>query len=194
MACPYIEDLKVRVKDLEAQFLADQLERARASPLDFVPNIKEIAAYRLLVHAELEDYLETKAKDGVDRFRKDFNAGKTAIRDNWQVLIIARYLKIELDCDPTKWPIQVENVLNQADTWISKNNGIKDDSFTTISVLSGKLPDEIDSVLSANLTSFGTKRGDVAHKAVHRVRTILSAADEALAAENILAGLERHFA
>lgn len=193
MPCPHIDGVSARIIEIQDHFLGKQLAAQREDPLTFEPNLREIAAYRLLVHAEFEDYLETKATDGITQFKKDFEKGSQSIRDNWQLFIVARTLGYDLHFDVQTWRQQVSNVFKSAEDWISENNGIRDASFTKLSILSGKLPDEVDLSLAASLSSYGKGRGAVAHQPVHRVRTILSPSDEAQTVATILDGLKRYF-
>lgn len=186
--------LRTRIGVLRAKYVDAQLATERADPLTFVPDIDNLAAFRLLAHAEFEDYLETKARDGLAGIEAAFRSGQNTVRQNLSVLVIAMSLEKQLRFELPDWPTDVVGLLRTAREWIGKNNGIKDASFTMLSVFSGKMPDEVDGALSASLSTYGTGRGDVAHKSAARVATIQAPSVEAQAVEDLIAGLDGYFA
>ena len=194
MACAHIPALQARVAELRAKYVERHLQAERADPLNFVADQDDLAAFRLFVHAELEEYLETKAKDGLASIEIAFKGGKRLVRDNHALLVIATCLKYELNFDTGKWSSGVAECIKEARDWVSKNNGIKDQSFAMLSILSGKMPDEIDVSLTASLTSYGSDRGEVAHRSVRRVRTIKAPSVEVKNAEALVNDLAVYFA
>ncbi|MGE8454475.1 MAG: hypothetical protein ACN6OP_28465, partial [Pseudomonadales bacterium] len=111
--------MKSRIAEIQQHFLGRQLVAQKETPLTFEPNLREIAAYRLLVHAEFEDYLETKARDGISKFKLDFQNGTQSIRENWQLFIIAKVLECDLRFDMKTWSAQVSHVFKAAEDWIA---------------------------------------------------------------------------
>ena len=61
--CQHFALLQRRIDELSQKFIDDQVEAERLDPTTFQPDLDRLAAYRLLVHAELEDFLEAKAKE-----------------------------------------------------------------------------------------------------------------------------------
>lgn len=194
MPCPHMPALRGRIEALRAKFVEAQLSAERADPLTFVPDIDNLAAFRLLAHAEFEDYLETKARDGLASMEAAFRGGQNTVRQNPNMLVIAMSLGKQLRFEPPTWPTDVTELLRAAREWIGKNNGIKDASFTMLSVFSGKMPDEVDGALSASLSTYGASRGDVAHKSATRVTTIQAPSSEAQAVEDLITALDGYFA
>lgn len=194
MPCRHIPALKARIAVLRKKFVDAQLAAERVDPLTFTPDIDNLAAFRLLAHAEFEDYLETKARDGLTDIEAAFRSGQNAVKQNLNILVIAMLLSRPLRFELPNWRIDVIDLLRAAKEWIGKNNGIKDSSFTMLSVLSGKMPDEVDGALSASLSTYGSSRGDVAHRSAIRVSTIQAPSAEAQAVEDLVKGLEDYFA
>ena len=186
--------LKARIVALRAKFVDAQLATERADPLGFSPDTDGLAAFRLLAHAEFEDYLETKARDGLTTMEAGFRGGASTIRQNLSVLVIALVLPRQVRFELAHWTTDVIDLINAAREWIGKNNGIKDVSFTMLSIFSGKMPDEVDGALSASLSSYGTSRGDVAHKSATRVATIQAPSSEAQAVDDLVTALDSYFA
>ncbi|WP_313380805.1 hypothetical protein [Achromobacter insolitus] len=193
MVCPHIDDLNARLKDIKRKFLAHQLREEKKGLGTFTADPRRIAAFRLLVHAELEEYLETKGRDGLRKIKDNFAAGKKTVRENVQLFVIARAIDHDLNFKADTWEKDVAEVCRLAEDWISKNNGIKYRSFVNLAIFSGKMPDEIDYTLAADLNSFGSARGDVAHKSSLRVRNLHAPSDELKRATDIVKGLAGFF-
>jgi len=191
--CNLFPALERRIEVLKDKFLKDQLELELDDPLGFEPDLDKLAAFRLLVHAEFEEYLENKAKEGIEAIRTAFKAGATAVGANIPILLVAAALGKVLRFDHAFWAIDVEQSITEALDWIAKNNGIKEGSFSKLSTFSGKMPDEVDTGLAASLTSYGKSRGDVAHRSVSRVRTFSAPSAEVKTVEELLAGLCTYF-
>lgn len=185
--------MKTRVGELQAKFVGAQLAEELADPVGYTADPVALAAFRLLVHAEIEEYLEAKAREGINSIRASFAAGARSVRDNLSVVVIARLLDVQLRFDPTNWETDVASVLRAAEDKCNDNNGIKEGSFTLLAVFSGKMPDEVDAALASSLSSYGKERGSVAHRSVARVTTIQAPSEEARAANDLMSGLEAFF-
>jgi hypothetical protein len=193
MACALIASVVTRVKVLQAKFVDAQIAAEIADPIGFAPDPESLAAFRLLVHAEIEEYLERKAREGLKAIEDAFNSGVTSVRSNLNVIVIACLLDVPLRFDSLHWQEDVKKILRLAEERCGDNNGIKETSFSILSVFSGKMPDEIDPALAANLSAYGTERGAVAHKSVTRVTTIQTPSEEAKKASDLLSGLCAYF-
>lgn len=191
--CKFFPVLERRIETLKDKFIKEQLEQELADPLGFEADLDKLAAFRLLVHAEFEEYLESKAKEGIEAIQTAFRGGVTTVRANVPILVVAATLGKTLRFDPAFWATDVAQTIREALDWIVDNNGIKEASFTKLSIFSGKMPDEVDTGLAASLTSYGKSRGDVAHRSVSRVRTLLAPSAEAKAVETLLNGLCTYF-
>lgn len=195
--CVHLRALKLRIESLREKFVGDQITAEANDPASFQVDVDRLAAFRLLVHAEFEEFLETKAAEGLDRLETDFRAGAQAMCTNGLVFVMGiilsrldeRLAKSGLD----EWNKYFEAVMVAARKFISENNGIKETSFKCLSVFSGKMPDELDTALALGLNNYGKNRGDVAHKSAARVRTILAPSAEASEVDNLLASLEAYF-
>lgn len=193
MECALLKNLAERVSSLQAKFVDAQISAEIADPTGYTPDPESLAAFRLLVHAEIEDYLEQKARAGLKAIENAFNAGATSIRENISILVIARLVGTEIRFDGINWPNDVKDALKKAEERCKDNNGIKEYSFNVLSVFAGKMPDELDPALAASLSSYGAERGAVAHKSVSRVTTIATPREEAKKARDLLDGLGSFF-
>lgn len=184
--------LDQRIDVLKQKFIGDQLEAEAADP-SFVPDLDRLAAFRLLVHAEIEEFLESKAEEGLDALERAFNGGNRAVRANLCLMVIGAALGKSAKFDQALWSAYAIDVLTSARSAVKENNGIKQGAFQQLAIFSGKMPDETDVALSSALNAYGKSRGDVAHKSAVRVRTIRAPSAESKDAEDLLNGLRSFF-
>jgi hypothetical protein len=196
-SCPHFKVLQNRVVELREKFIRDQIDEEAKNPTSFNSDLDRLAAFRLLVHAEFEEFLETKARQGLDKLSNDFRAGVQDMRSNVLILVIGSILAKSDDKLPKvsvdKWADYFDQIILAARKIISDNNGIKESSFTHLALFSGKMPDEIDMTLALSLNNYGKSRGDVAHKSASRVRTLRAPSAEAKEVEDLLSGLGTFF-
>lgn len=191
--CKHFDGLEARVGVLHDKFVRDQIVAEKGDPASFQADTDRLAAFRLLVHAEFEEFLEAKAREGIDKLDGDFTTGKN-IRSSFISMfafgaILARsddnLRKFEID----NLPEYFKRVIAAARNYVSDNNGIKQGSFTHLALFSGKMLDEVDTALGLSLNNYGRDRGDVAHKSASRVRTIRAPSAEAKEADDLVKGL-----
>jgi hypothetical protein len=194
--CVHFKLLHERVEALSQKFVADQATAEGADPAAFQPDLDRLAAYRLLVHAEIEDFLEEKAKDNIKAIESHLNTA-VWMRRAPELLSLAVVLK-------KPWPLfetfdiarlvaYAKEILSGAKSAIAQNNGVKSAAFVLLSVCSGKTVDEIDEVLSASLNSYGKGRGDVAHKSVTHSTSLQAPSAELLNAKTLVRQLGSYF-
>jgi hypothetical protein len=190
--CPLFLGLETRVNELKEKFIRDQIEAEAADP-SFFADLDRLAAFRLLVHAEIEEFLENKATEGLNTLESSFKQGSQAIRANLGLLVVGAMLGKVAKFDAPQWDMYLTEVVAAARLTVQENNGIKERSFLQLAVFSGKMPDETDVALSSALTAYGKSRGDVAHKSVKRVRNIRAPSAESKDADDLIAGLRGFF-
>lgn len=195
--CRYFASLESRVKDLTIKFVSDQIAGESADPAGFSADLDRLAAFRLLAHAEVEEFLEAKAREGLETLTSILETPSFTVRSVSGVFTLASALGTSLT---VSWPYDraafmkdARSLIRSAEKVISDNNGVKGPAFFQLSVMAGKSPDEVDQSLGAGLSSYGQSRGDVAHKSVTRVRTLLAPSAEAKAASDIVQALGTYF-
>lgn len=195
--CPHFRLLKQRVDELSRKFVDDQVQDEQANPATFQPDLDRLAAYRLLVHAEIEDFLESRAKDNIAAIGARIQAGSTWMRQSPELLALAVGLKRTLPQDDVfdlaRHANFVGELLTSARGAISENNGIKSQSFVFLSLCAGKTLDEIDAILSASLNSYGKDRGDVAHKSVTHSTSLQAPSAEVNTARMLVSQIASYF-
>lgn len=196
--CANFAHLETRLNDLRVKFLDDQINAEIADPATFAPDLDSIAAFRLLMHAEIEDFLERKAKENLDKINSQLVVSATSsYRGFPELLYIATAVKRPFDFDHvfdvTALKGHISSMIGTARSIIKENNGIKEGSFNMLSVFAGKTVDEIDSTLSASLNSYGKNRGDVAHQSTRHSSTIYAPSAEFSSAKDLVEGLALYF-
>jgi len=195
--CPHFRLLQQRVVELSRKFVDDQVQDEMANPATFQPDLDRLAAYRLLVHAEIEDFLESKAKDNISSIGARVNAGPTWMRQSPELLALAIGLKRTLPQDDVLDLARHSNFVGEliaaARGAISDNNGVKSQSFVMLSLCAGKTLDEVDGILSASLNSYGKDRGDVAHKSVTHSTSLQAPSAEAATARTLVNQIAIYF-
>ncbi len=196
-SCPHFRHLQQRVDELSRKFVDDQVQDELANPATFQPDLDRLAAYRLLVHAEIEDFLESKAKDNISTIESKMKTGSTWMRQSPELLALAISLKREIPQDDaldlTRYSNFVGEILSSARSAISNNNGVKSQSFVLLSLCAGKTLDEVDGILSASLNSYGKDRGDVAHKSVTHSTSLQAPSAEVGTARTLVSQIASYF-
>lgn len=194
--CLHYKLLSDRFAELAAKFVNNQATAEITDMATFQPDLDRLAAFRLLIHAEIEDFLESKATQNISAIAGQMAAG------NWmrkfpELLAMAIVLKRGMPSvdvlDPAKFAGFVTELLAGARNVVSENNGVKAASFLLLSICSGKMIDEIDSVLSASLNSYGKARGDVAHKSVTHSTSLQAPSAELATAKGLVDQLGIYF-
>jgi len=134
------------------------------------PNFDDFAAFRLLTHAELEGYFESKAIDSLVALDAVFKSGQIFTSKFAGIMFLYLWRESRHPIWPTNqggdpaYPKQIaQDALGFGRKFVKANNGIKEKSIHVLSAVMGFFPDELDSVLVNELNQYGKNRGDVAH-------------------------------
>lgn len=191
----FFSALEARLVALTNKYVAHQIPQ-ETDP-SFIADMDHLAAYRLLVHAEIEDYLERKARAALDEIDKVLSTGSANIEDIKVIFDLAIYfhaaLPLQLPFEAKEFCTAAKVVAKNARDFIDDNNGIKSTSLLVCCLILNKPIDKVDASLVLSLNAFGKARGDVAHKSVSRVTSIYAPSAEKQSAHNVIAELERLF-
>lgn len=194
--CAHFKHLSGRVSALLQKFVADQVKDEKENPLTFQPDLDRLAAFRLLVHAEIEDFLEAKAKENIAKLEASMSGPHWGRRFP-ELLSLAVVLKrmpgFTQEFDSQKYNAFIKELIGAAKTAISENNGVKSNSFLFLSICGGKTVDELDMVLSGSLNSYGKDRGDVAHKSVEHSTTLQAPSAEIGTATSLISQIAVYY-
>lgn len=152
-------------------------------------HITRTIAYHILIHAEIEAYIEDRAWDIALAAKEKWEREKKA---NRIILALLAFSGLLMDKPPnsilpdqpsqlTGWhekirlSSKVTQAVNSFYYVISSNNGIKEVNVIRMLLPIGVGPDELDTVtvLLADLNSYGETRGYFAHKNSQEYRAIM---------------------
>lgn len=195
------KELNSRLRELRTHFLP-----MKFSPTgDYTDRQQDRArGYRLLVHAEIESYLEDVSRDTVTQAIREWKANNkpsvtivsflASYHSSWNISEELRNEEIiQIAKSRNNMKETVAEVIDLAQRqYIKKlkdNHGVKLKNFKTLILPIGVDIDEIDQTWLNNLDSFGAKRGEVAHKA-KRAQGAISPRDEFEFVKQLLIGVE----
>lgn len=173
--------------------------RKHMIPSDFSPTgdytdrqIDRVRGYRLLVHAEIEYFIENSAKDLVQEKVTEWNKhGKPSAvivslmacyHSGWvygddvaneEIIQLARSRKNVKE----KSKDIVEAAFKQYLKNISDNHGIKEQNLRSLIIPTGLYMDDLDPTWITSMNEFGKQRGDIAHKS-NKVHEMINPQDE----------------
>lgn len=181
--------ISTRYKELKSEILQlrrDLLPRRfRSSGRYSREEITKTLAYRVLVHAEIEAYLEDRSRDtalAAVKVWKDKNEVSNTL------LALVAFSGRIMEKPPntisaeqpsqlgqwdekTKLSKKIDLAMNDFHYVLNQNNGIKEENIVRLLLPIGVDCGELDTVLVADLNSYGTIRGMVAHKRSKSYRT-----------------------
>lgn|SRR5690606_10252152 len=159
--------------------------------------------YRVLVHAEIESYLEDVAREAVTAAIRQWNSSKKP--SMILVAFLAAYhsgwdAESDIsDNEVIKWAksrSRVKDAVNEAVNLAQKqyvklvrdNHGVKEKNFKRLILPLGVDIEELDRTWLTNLDSFGANRGETAHK-TKRASGQINPEDEYKTVRELLEGL-----
>ena len=195
------KELRSRLRELRLHLLP-----ANFSPTgDYTDRQQDRArGYRLLVHAEIESYLEDVSRETVTQAIRDWKTSNkpsniivsflAAYHSSWSVTEeIKNEELIQIAKSRKNAKESVVEVIDLAQRQFTQklkdNHGIKDKNFKTLILPTGIDIGSLDQTWLTNIDSFGTKRGEVAHKA-KRTQGTINPKDEFESVQALLNGIE----
>lgn len=197
-----------RFKEMRARLVE---LRKHMLPISFSPigdysdrQLDRARGYRLLVHAEIESYLEDISKDTVTNSIREWKSnGKpstvliaflASYHSSWnvndkinneEIIRIAQSRKNIKDSVSEVIDLAQKQFIKK----IKKNHGIKDNNFKMLILPTSIDIDKLDTTWLTNLDNFGIKRGEIAHK-TKKATSLINPKDEYTSVKGLLAGLE----
>lgn len=198
MPSPEHEALRARIAELSTRFVDFEI------PLDRDPSSHEldmIASFKLLAHAEFETFIETRLHQAINQSIDAWNSDRRVTKALFG-LVIRWYPHFEKDNNQYSLPQKLKKITElieltsrKAGREIDENNGIKREGFSRLCYSTGILIDDLSPTLLAALESYGKLRGEVAHNAVGKVKTLNAPkieADEANQLVDLLDQFDQH--
>jgi hypothetical protein len=138
-----------------------------------------LRAYRLLIHAEIEFYLENTVKKkvtkSIDNWKNHKKINKTltsllafSTRNFQNIPGVFHEIPGRNDLN-----FRIQSVVRDFYLILKKNNGIKENNIVNLLIPIGIEADQINQILISNLNSFGALRGEQAHSSFKIQRLIV---------------------
>jgi hypothetical protein len=160
--------------------------------------------YRLLVHAEIESYLEDVAREAVMQAIQDWKKNKKPStillsflaayhsgwnsndeRENEEIVRLAKNRsRVKESVNEA-----IDIAQKQYITIVRDNHGVKEKNFKRLIIPLGIEIDELDGTWLTNLDNFGASRGETAHK-TKRATGQINPEDELTTVKKLLDGLK----
>lgn len=195
--CPHFDLLRRRFDELIDKFLAAELVKEVQDPLQFQADADNLAAFRLLMHAEIETFLEERAKQRLSTILSAIDSGHSWERSNPNLFALLALNSVILENHPvqnsTGTSALAARIVAACKQEVGDNNGIKEAAFIRLSIMAGKTSSEIDSSTAALLNSYGKERGQVAHRSTSMVRSLQAPSAEEANARTIVEALQAYF-
>jgi len=123
-------------------------------------------AYVLLVHAEIEAFLEDRSRDRAMKLGKQWLT-KGRHSKGIRRLIHSHNLQVKQPWQPIDWsPGKVDSAINSYISSINNNNGIKEKDVCHMFFPLGIEYKDFDVTWLANMSSYGAARGGFAHSSI----------------------------
>jgi hypothetical protein len=182
--------LEARLDELRAHLLPSEFSDTG----DYTSAVLDMAkGYRLLVHAEIESYIEEASKEIVTEALSHWVRNKkpsitiisflAAYHSSWsvndeqsnnEIIELAKNRVNPKDSLAEAINIATRQFLQK----IKNNHGIKSNNFKTLILPTGIDLEDLDAELLIKLDSYGSKRGEIAHNSSLRVTQQINPKDE----------------
>jgi hypothetical protein len=194
MASKRFEQLGERMNQLRAHLLP-----AISATGDYsAQELDRVRGFRLLAHAEIESFLEDRAKEvaigAVKRWDANGSLGIILMSlvafHSRQRTVTHSHLKDECTGRKQRLRETVTQANNAFIAAVEKNHGIREENVLKLLLPIGIKATEIDSTLLNTIDSFGATRGESAHRSVH-TQQMIDPKNEDETVKAILAGLAK---
>lgn len=168
---PRFRDLLTRLRALEKHFLPEGL--TFPSTGQYSKREEDHArAYVLLVHAEIESYLEDRVSDVVDQAHIQWKQNGICTRT------LEGLLRHHLNSHKEPWRPTVKSddavkaAVNSYNSIVKKNNGVRETNLLSMLFPIGLEYHRLDGTWLATMDSFGSLRGAFAHTQIKAQQSI----------------------
>ncbi len=187
--------------ELRRMFLPEEFDPTGSYPEE---QTTQTFAFRLLAHAEIEGFLEDRAKELSKTALAAWRNGK---KPSTSLVSLVAFSGLEHRTPPgtlaapqpsqsKTWPKEVElderivAAVTAFHRRLSQNHGIKEENLLGILLPIGLSTGDIDPTLLAELNSLGSDRGTTAHTSVQHVTIVPDPRDELKRVQRILEQLQ----
>jgi hypothetical protein len=180
----YFKDLESRVEFLRKNFLNfDDIESPQPENQD------KLKSFKLLVHAEVESYLENIVNDMISINKKQWKKKKITPSLYYLILFSSAKFGGEKKIADLSVKKRIDNNIASFEALISQNNGIKEKNLMKLFIPLGIDFQSLDQSWISTIDSYGSSRGDIAHKS-YSVQVQLDKTSEGKNVTIILEGIK----
>ena len=179
----HFKALKEELRRLRRHFLPPRLSRYPSDRRDEIRD--KTRAYLVLVHAEIESYLERAIRDVIKVKYQEWDG-----RGRCSRVVVALVASVRREFNEASLNGRVRESFENAQRVISENHGIRERNLRKLFELVGIDTDtEIDQTWLNDMDTFGQLRGDIAHRTRLQLTHFLEPRDAKQKVDNLLRGL-----
>lgn len=180
-----LKDLQKRVESLKQGLL-----NYESIDPPIPENQDKLKSFKILVHAEIEYYVENMVKEVLSFIEKQW-LEKKKIHPSLLYLILFSSSKFEGEKELTDLTTEkrVNKIIASFRGHISGNNGIKEKDLMKLLVPLGINFQELDSTWLSTIDSYGKSRGEIAHQS-YSVHTQLDRDTEEKNVDHVIEGIK----
>jgi len=159
------KQLAAREAALRSQFVV----APRLTPSYSKGELDSLRAYRLLLHAEIESYIEDRARWAATRAIERYKKGRVTLALVGLLAFEDRegmQLPKLIDTNVSHLLTRCHKALNRFEVIVGRNHGLKEENLIKIVVALGISESDLDPLWVTEMSGFGADRGAVAHSAV----------------------------
>ena len=189
-------ELEKRIRQLEKHLLPHSFS---ALGIYNSQQLDKARGYRLLVHAEIEAYLEDRAREIVS---EAFQFWKKYKKYRYVIISLLSHLgsileKVDNELNSPQKKINMMDLDNRVNKVVTEyyrllesNHGIRENNILLILLPLGINKRHIDNAWLGTIDTFGKNRGEIAHTSLSR-QTQINPRDEMNTVEQLMRGLEK---
>lgn len=194
---PKLGTLKTRFAELRTRFLPATLPAPTGVYSDVEVDLAR--AYRLLVHAEIEAFIEDRVLETILDAIRSYKTSNSLSRPILGALAYARSGPSTLEAIPargakTDLEQRLDSATSNVASRVKANNGLRSKDLAALLFCVGVQESDLDTLWVANMDNFGQSRGDVAHRSTQGrlAAPQVNPADEFnLVEQTLLPGIEK---
>lgn len=129
-----------------------------------------IKSYILLVHAELENYIETICQGIISKSKELYDSKQRITKPILSLATMSEKIFKEEDQQYNTTKKRLDKLFSNYNATLANNNGIKEKDLDKLLPIIGIEMEEVDDTLLSQLNAFGKTRGQIAHKTTKVIR------------------------
>lgn len=159
--------LKKRIDEIEKNILK-LLKSCKTNTSSSYQDL--VKSYILLVHAELENYIETICQGIISKSKALYDSKQRITKPILSLATMSEKIFKEEDQQYNTTKKRLDKLFSNYNATLANNNGIKEKDLDKLLPIIGIEMEEVDDTLLSQLNAFGKTRGQIAHKTTKVIR------------------------